>query len=315
MNRRILTLSMLVATVFISSTLFTQPVQSIPVNRENCNLCHAAGGFGALSATYLDGSRPENGVFVIQPGETIAISLYGLGAQDQNEPGVALIFDSAVLHHLTVTGALPGGDGSFAYYVRDGDENDHDPDVNNVKGVFQLTADSTVSAGDYNIVASYMQAGPSGINVNLILKVSGPERETSALSLLVSPLTAYADEDSVFISGGVRPANVENVIIEYKITEDWRTLTVIKPQSDGSFFYEWIPTEIEEYSIRARFEGDKKFAPSESDLFTLLVLKSPEVLFNQIATAVSLGMMIILIGVGLFYWAGRSRYLKKVSQL
>ncbi|MFQ6134703.1 MAG: hypothetical protein ACE5KU_02665 [Nitrososphaerales archaeon] len=315
MNVKVLTLSILVAAVFIASTLFTPPVQTIPSNRQQCNLCHATGGFGTLSATYLDGSRPENNVFTIQLGETIAIALYGIGAQDQNEPGVALVFDPAVYHHITIKGASPGGESSFSYYVRDGDENDHDPDVSNVKGVFQLTVDSSVHLGEFDVVASYMQAGPSGVNVNLILKVEGVKRETSSISMLVSPLAAYANEESVFVSGGIRPQDADNVVIEYRTAEEWKTLTILSPKADGSFIYEWKPTEIEEYGIRARWEGNKQYEPTVSDVFTISVLKSPGVLMNQLATAVLLGMLIILIGVGLFYWAGRSRYLKQISNM
>lgn len=313
MNVKVLTLSILLAIIFIASTPITLPVQPIPTNRDRCNICHSGGGAGSISVTYLDGSRPKDNIFKINQGETIAIVLYGLGAQDQLEPGVALIFDPVVLHHITVEGALPGGEGSYAYYVRDGQAEDHDPDVSNVKGILELTIDETIPPGEYNLVASYLQAGPSGLNVDLLLKVLELERKTSSISLLVTPLTAYANKDSIYISGGIRPSDAENVIIEVRTTEEWRSLAVLSPQREGKFFYEWRPSEIEEYSVRVRFEGNKNYEPVESEVFTVSVQKAPETLINQLFTGLLLGMLVILIGVGLFYRAGRSRYLRKVS--
>ncbi len=315
MNFKLLTLSVLIATIFISASLFAPtPTEGIPSNKTPCNTCHSAGGVGSLVVTLLDGTKPANNVFTIAPGDTIGISVYGSGAQDQNEPGVALIFEQQLHHHLTVKGASPGGEGSNAWYVRDGDANDLDPKVSNVKGSFQITADDTTPGGEFSVTANYQQAGPSGVNVVLIVKVAGEARTSSSISLLVSPNEVYANNDVVYISGGIRPADVDHVDIQIRSGEDWQTLTLVKPGPAGNFFYEWRPTKIEEYSLRAIFEGNKRYEPVESQEFSVSVKKSPETFTNQVMSALGLGLMIILIGIGLFYIGGRSRYLRQVGR-
>jgi hypothetical protein len=314
MNVKILVISVLIATVFLSVSFFVVPeAQPIPTNRVQCNTCHASGGVGTLSATYFDGTKPENSIFTITPGETLGISLYGIGAQDQNEPAVSLIFDSQILHHLTITGALAGGEGSYSYYVRDGDENDQDSDVSNVKGSFQITADANTPAGEFQLIGVYEQAGPTGVNVNLVLKVEGVARESSSISLLVSPQEVYANSGVVFISGGIRPSDADSVNIQIQSGEEWKTIAAVRPGRDGNFFYEWSPSTIEEYNVRVLFEGTKNIEPAESQIFTIAVEKAPDTFINQITTAIGLGLLIILIGLGLFYWAGRGRYNRQVG--
>ncbi len=315
MNKKILILTILITLVFLSATIYTPPLQAVPENKLPCNSCHATGGAGSLSVTYLNGSRPKGNAFTINTGETISLVLQGVGATDRNQPGVSLALEAIVHHHLTVKGAADGGEGSYAFYVRDKDANDNDPDESNVRGLFQLTADSTIPVGEYNVVASYLQAGPSGLNVNLRMKVVDVKREPSGISIVVSPETLYAEKDSVFVSGSIKPQNAENVTLEYKGTEDWRVLTVLKPNPDGSFFYEWKPTSIENYDIRAQFFGNKDYTPSISNVVNISVLKSPQTFLNQMLTGVLVGMLVIFIGIGLFYIAGRSRYLTQVSHV
>jgi hypothetical protein len=308
MNFKILTLSVLIAAVFLSAALVTPMAQPIPTNKSPCNTCHASGGVGSLAATYVDGSKPVNNTFSLGPGDTIGITLYGIGAQDQNEPAVEFVFDPHIFHHLTIDGASAGGDGSYAYYVRDGDSNDQDPKTSDVKGLFQITADANAPAGEYPLAAVYSQAGPSGVVVNLVLKITGQTRASSSISVLVSPNQVYADKDTVYISGGIRPANADQIDIQLQSGDTWRTIAVVAPGANGAFFYQWVPMNVTEYGVRVAFEGNKNYAPVESEVFTVNAVKAPEVFINQIETAIGLGLLIILIGIALFYLGGRSRY-------
>lgn len=301
-----------IITLFLSSSLLIPAVQGIPVNKQKCNLCHAAGGVGTISTSYLDGQTPENNVFTIKQGESVSIVVYGRGGESRTGPAVSLIFDNAAFHHLTIDGATAGGEGSNAFYVRDGDDNDEDPSENNIRGVFQITADSFIADDDYTLTASYNQPGPSGVNVDLTLRVEGTARQSVSLFIIGSPSQVFAKEESVLISGGINPPEAGNFILEYKTEEAWQNIAMIIPGRDGEFLYEWIPDEIEEYNVRTRFDGNDEFNPAESEIFTLSAIKSPEFLLDQVLTGVLYGIGIIMIGIALFYRAGRSRYLKQV---
>ncbi len=308
MNYKILTLSVIIAAIFLSAALVTPMAQPIPTNKSPCNTCHAGNGVGSLTATNVDGSKPVNNTFTMSPGDTIGISLYGIGAQDKNQPSVEFIFDPHLFTHLTIKGANAGGEGSYAYYVRDGDSNDQDPKASDVKGTFQITADANTPAGSYPMTAVYSQAGPSGVVVNLVLKITGQTRESSSISVLVSPNQVYAGKDSVYISGGIRPADANEVEIQLQTGSSWRTIGVVQPGVNGTFFYQWAPMNISEYSIRVAYEGNKQYAPVESEAFTVTAIKSPETFINQIETAMGLGLLIILIGIVLFSLGGRGQY-------
>lgn len=303
----------LAATLLLSASFLAPPIYAIPSNKIPCNSCHTSGGVGSLTATYLDGTKPENNRFVISPGDTVSIVLYGLGAQDKNEPAVSLVFDSKLLSFLTIKGAAPGGEGSNAYYVRDGDPNDQDSTASNVKGVFQITVNQNAPAGEFKTTAVYEQAGPTGVITNLILKVAGQTRASSAISLLVSPLTAYANKDIVYISGGIRPKDAGQVNIEVRSGDKWQTIAVVKLGPNGAIFYQWSPSNVTQYDVRVTFEGNKNYAPAESEAFTVDVKKSPETFVDQVETAFGLGLLVILVGVGLSYSAGRGRYLRQVG--
>jgi hypothetical protein len=304
----------IIITLFFSFSFLIPGAQSIPVNKQQCSLCHASGGAGTVSTSYLDGQAPVDNVFSIRQGESVSIVVYGRGGESRTGAAVSIIFDNAAFHHLTIKGATAGGEGSNAFYVKDGDENDEDPSDNNIRGVFQITADSFIAAQDYSLTASYTQPGPSGANVDLTLRVEGTERQSVSLFILGSPNEVFAGEESVLISGGISPPEAGNFILEYKTEESWNNIAIITPGNDGEFLYEWTPNKIEEYSIRTRFSGNDEFNPAESQIFTLSAAKSPEFLLNQVVTGVLYGIGIILIGTVLFYRAGRSRYLKQVSK-
>lgn len=308
MNSKLLTLSFIIGALFLAAALVTPNAQPIPTNKTPCNTCHASGGVGSLSATLIDGSKPANNTFTVSPGDTIAISLYGIGAKDKNQPSVELVFDPHIFTRIVVKNATAGGEGSNAYYVRDGDKNDQDPKESDVKGVFQITIDTNAPAGNYPVVAVYSQAGPSGVVSNLILKVTGQTRENSSISVLVSPTQVYAGKDTVYISGSIRPANVDHVNIELQTGNTWNVLGVVKPGANGNFFYQWTPKNITDYAIRVTFEGNKQYGAVESGVFTVNAVKSPETFVSEVETALGLGLLIILIGIGLFSLAGRGKY-------
>jgi len=308
MNSKLLTLSIIIGALFLSAALVTPNAQPIPTNKTPCNTCHASGGVGSLTATFIDGSKPANNTYTVSPGDTIAISLYGIGATDKNQPSVALVFDQHIFTRLVVKSATAGGEGSYSYYVRDGDSNDQDPRESDVKGVFQITVDSNAPAGEYPLTAVYSQAGPSGVISNLILKVTGQTREPSSISLLVSPTEVYANKDTIYISGGIRPADVDHLNIELQTGTTWSVIGVVKPGANGAFFYQWVPENIAQYGVRVTFEGNKQYGPVESEVFTVDAIKSPETFITQVETALGLGLLVILIGIGLFSLAGRGKY-------
>ena len=76
----------------------------------------------------------------------------------------------------------------------------------------------------------------------------------------------------------------------------------------GGFFYQWVPANISQYGVRVTFEGNKQYGPVESEVFTVDAIKSPETFITQIETALGLGLLVILIGIGLFSLAGRGKY-------
>lgn len=305
---------LLIIPLLFSTTFFVSPVQSIPSNKAQCNTCHSVGGFGTIAATSLDGTKPENNNFNINKGETIIISLQALGANEESEPAVALIFDTQIHHHISIEGASIGGEGSYAFYVKDGDENDQDSDPGHVKGVFEITVDITGEPGIYDVIATFVQEGPSGITVGLILNVEGVARKTSSISMIVSPSNVYANKDKVFISGSIRPSNAEQLSISYKTEDLWQVIELITPTPDGLFFYEWEPEEINDYNIKVQFEGDEEFTSVESDIFNVKVLKSPQSLNTEIIISVMLAMGAMLIFSVLFYLAGRTRYNKRIAR-
>ena len=307
-------INLLLLTVLLLTTMFfVPPVLSIPTNKVQCNTCHSVGGAGTLSATFIDGSRPANNIFVVEDGKNLIISLQGIGANEESTPAVALIFDNQIFHHVQMEGASAGGQGSFAFYVKDGDENDEDPEPGNVKGVFHISMDENGEPGVYDTVASFIQEGPSGISVALKMQVAGVSRETSSISMLVSPSVAYANKDYVFISGSIRPSDAEHVSIEYKIEDLWQVIESIKPSSEGLFFYSWKPEHYNEYSIRAVFEGNENNAPVQSTVFDVKVLKSSSELNSEILTAVLLGLGAMMLFSVLFYNAGRKKYNKRIA--
>ncbi len=304
---------MLLTVLLLTTVFFVPPVLSIPTNKVQCNTCHSVGGAGTLSSTYLDGSKPANNIFVVEDGENIIISLQGIGANEESTPAVALIFVAQLHHHVQIEGATAGGEGSYAFYVKDGDENDEDPEPGNVKGVFHISIDETGEPGKYDTIASFIQEGPSGISVPLELKIEGVSRETSSISMLVSPSVVYANKDYVFISGSIRPSNAEHVSIEYKIEDLWQVIESIKPSSEGLFFYSWKPEHYNEYSLRAVFEGNEKNSPVESTVFDVKVLKSSYELNSEILTAVLLGLGAMMLFSVIFYNAGRKKYNKRIA--
>ena len=315
MEKKVLTISCIIVALFISSSLLMMPVHSIPTNKIECNACHNADGLGSLSSTLLDGSRPVNNTFIITRPEYSSITLHGIGANEETEPGIALIFDPQIFHHIIMSGALPGGEDSYAFYVQDGDLNDNDPEPGNVKGVFQISVDPSAHLGIFSITAVYLQEGPTGITVDLILNVEGNERKTGSISLLVSPILTYVNKELVYISGSIRPSEAANVILEYKISNDWQALANLLVGGDGTFFHEWQPSEIEDYSIRVRFEGDENYDPVISDMFSVSVQELPQSVNNLITNALLLAMTVLIIGSSLFYLAGRSRYNKRLASI
>ncbi len=302
----------LVIALFVSTSFFIPTALSIPTNKEQCNSCHGVGGQGTLLVTNIDGSRPENNIFVIEKGETITISLQGNGTNEESEPGVALIFDPLIHHQINIEGASPGGEGSYAFYVKDGDENDKDPNSGNVKGIFQISVNVTGDPGNYNTAAIFIQE-EQGITVRFNLIIEGVSRGTSSISIFVSPSVVYANRDEVFISGTIRPKDVDQLSIVYKTENLWQILESISPTPDGLFFYTWQPEKIKDYSIKVQFEGDEKYAPIESDIFDIKVLKSSQTLNSEILTSVMLAMGVMFTFLVLFFGAGRSRYNKRIT--
>jgi hypothetical protein len=78
---------------------------------------------------------------------------------------------------------------------------------------------------------------------------------------------------SITCTGSMSPQRYATIDLQYSLDEGvtWITFASVSTASDGDYSYEWMPTQIGDYQIRASWEGDEVCAGSTSSEMTLHV--------------------------------------------
>jgi hypothetical protein len=120
----------------------------------------------------------------------------------------------------------------------------------------------------------------------------------SSIYLTLSTSTIYVGEN-VIITGYISPIHsYQTVDLYYSIDGDnWLLLTQVNTDLDGYFSYQWTPTLVETFYIKAVWLGDSDHQGSTSEVQTVTVYKALSTITLLLSSSsINLGSSVILSG-------------------
>jgi 5-hydroxyisourate hydrolase-like protein (transthyretin family) len=120
----------------------------------------------------------------------------------------------------------------------------------------------------------------------------------SSIYLTLSTSTIYVGEN-VIITGYISPIHsYQTVDLYYSIDGDnWLLLTQVNTDLDGYFSYQWTPTLVETFYIKAVWLGDSDHQGATSGVQTVTVYKASSTLTLVLSSSsINLGNRVILSG-------------------
>lgn len=132
----------------------------------------------------------------------------------------------------------------------------------------------------------------------------------STISISVVPATVTVG-DSTEISGSITPkrSGVDVTIQHRPADGTWTTLTTVATDENGEYSYDWTPTTVEAYEVKASWPGDESAEAAESVVQTLEVQAAP--VLDILPYAVG-GIVIVVIVVAIALYLRTRRKTEKV---
>jgi len=117
-------------------------------------------------------------------------------------------------------------------------------------------------------------------------------KTSSSITISSSKTTLTIGEETT-ISGSITPSLAGvSITLEYRVNGIWNSISTTSTASEGSYSYTWEPPTVDDYKVRANYEGDTNTAASESQELSLTVQPEPQFRVSNLAissTEVSTG--------------------------
>ena len=153
------------------------------------------------------------------------------------------------------------------------------------RGYKDQTKKVNVSAGGTYTLDFQLEALPSGTLKGRVLGISAAKKKAQ-LSLTLSS-TNVSVGSTVIISGQLSPARPGEVTLYYSFNgSDFTELASIA-LSDGSYSYQFKPTENGIYEFKAIWPGDNEYEQAVSEVKTLIVVKAAEKVTPKVSISLS----------------------------
>jgi len=170
------------------------------------------------------------------------------------------------------------------------------------QGVFVYTW-TPLSAGVYQVRAIW--SGDATTSANTSAPMNFEVRQLISTVSLEVDSTSTSIGSSVIVSGEITPerASTSVIIRARKDGGEWTSIATVATDSQGSYSYEWKPTEAGTYEIQAVWNGDVNTLGSESETITVTVQPGFQIPYVYIGV----GVAVVLVVAVAFYLLRKRR--------